>query len=142
MASIKMQYVVQSCPTCKKQLLKVAAGSTLIGSPLLPCKKCGTTYRTTLRKEWYAYEPKWLVFIWPLLLPAALFLTGTLMGDAAIGIFAALLGLLIGLCISGADLIRIIRSKKRMRDEAYLQKLLLYRAITPDEYDRFRAECK
>lgn len=142
MASVKMQYMVQSCSKCGKKLLEVPAGGTIIGSPLITCKKCGITYRTQLRVEWYKYEPKWMVFSLPLILAALLMLVGTIMSDAAIGIMAAIFGLLIGLCISGRDIIRMLQSKKRMRDANYLRQLLQFQVIELDEYGKLLSEIK
>lgn len=142
MASIKMQYLVQSCPKCGKKLLEVPAGSTIIGSPLITCKRCGTTCHTQLQVEWYKYQPKWLVFGLPLIIAAAMLVVGALMEDLAIGIMAAILGLVIGLCTSGRDFIRMLQSRKRMRDANYLRQLLLIHEITPAEYEKFCSESK
>lgn len=135
MGSVRITYHVQSCPACNKQLLKVQAGTTLIGSPLITCKKCGRTYRTELRTEWYQYQNKWVVFIWPILLPTIFLLASLFMEDIAVGVFGALfLALPLGLVMSGKETIRIIQSKKRMRDQAYLSQLLQMRIISVDEY--------
>ena len=135
MATIKMQYVVQFCPKCNKRLIKIPANSVIIGSPLLTCNYCGSVYRTNLRVEWYRYEKKWLVFALPLLLAALMFVIGLFMGEPAIGVFSAIFGFIIGLCISGRDIFRMIQSKKRMRDPEYLKKLLEYGVISQIEYD-------
>ena len=135
MGSGKIIYHVQSCPACNKQLLKVQVGTTLIGSPLITCKKCGKTYHTELRTEWYQYQNKWVVFIWPILLPIVFLLVGLFMQDMAVGVFGALfLALPIGLFMSGRETIRIIQSKKRMRNQSYLSQLLQMRIISVDEY--------
>lgn len=137
MAHVKMTYVVQSCPKCGKRLLKVAAGGQIIGSPLLTCKGCGRTYKTDLRAEWYNYASKWTLWGIPLIITGTMLLVGMLMGDPAIGIMAAFFGLIFGLCMTAKDLVRMLQSKKRMRDPQYLAKLLEYGLITADEYETF-----
>lgn len=142
MAHIKMTYIVQSCPRCNKKLLKVAAGSQLIGSPLLTCKTCGNTYKTDLRVEWYKYPQKWMLVGLPLIITAAMLLVGFLMGEPAVGVMAAIFGLIFGLCFTVKDLIRMINSKKRMRNAEYLAQLLLYGVISPEEYETFMREAQ
>ena len=137
MATIKTTYVIQSCPKCQKQLLKVMAGTTIIGSPLITCKKCGTTYKTNLRTEWYNYQPKYMLWLLPLLLTVSMLAVGVVMGEPAIGVAAAIFGLLFGLGFTIKDLIRMIKSKKRMRDPKHLENLLLYGVISPAEYKTF-----
>lgn len=138
MATIKTTYIVQSCPRCGKQLLKVAAGATLIGSPLITCKGCGQTYKTNLREEWYEYEHKAMVFILPAVLPVIMLVVGAFMEGMAIAVMAAIVGLIIGVCICMKDVIRIIKSTRRMRDMKYLDQLLQYNAITQREYEEFK----
>lgn len=142
MASVKIPYVRQSCPKCGKKLLEVPASTTVIGSPLITCKKCKTVSHTRLRVEWYKYQPKWMVFCLPLMLFAGGIVTGALMGDLAIGIFAGILCGMIGLFISGKDIVRMILSKKRMRDINYLRQLLLINELSLDEYNEFSAKIK
>lgn len=142
MASIKVKYVVQSCPKCGKKLLEQQAGTKTIGSPLITCKKCDTTYRTDLRVEWYKYEPKWSILIAPLLIPVALLLAGTILGEPAVGIFAAIIGLFFSLFLCGKDLFRVLQSKKRMKDRDYLQKLLVFGIIGPEEYLKLNNDAK
>lgn len=142
MASVKINYTVQSCPKCDKKLLKVMTGTVLVGSPLITCKKCGDTYRTDLRVEWYKYPNKMTLFLVPLLIPVGLLLTGTIMEDLVIGIMAAILGIFISLSLVIPELIRVFRSKKRMKDKAYLQRLLLAKEISMDEYEEFTANLK
>ncbi|MBQ8653389.1 MAG: hypothetical protein IJ507_00495 [Clostridia bacterium] len=140
MATIRMRYMVLSCPNCHTRLLKVPAGTTIIGSPLLQCKSCGRTYRTDLREEWYKYGQKWQLIGIPLIAAGVMLLVGALMENLAIGILAAALGFIIGLYITLKDVVRMIKSKKRMRSAAYLKQLLAYRAITPEDYERFMRE--
>ncbi len=142
MATIKMNYMVQSCPVCGKRLLKVAQGAQLIGSPLITCNHCGKTYRTDLRVEWVDYGQKWQLWGIPLLVPALMFVLGAIMANAALGIMAAILGLIIALCISGKDVVRMIKSKKRMNDPAYIQKLFEYGVITEFQRDDYLKNAK
>lgn len=142
MASVTMTYVVQSCPKCNKKLLKVAAGAYIIGSPLITCKKCGNTYRTNLRKEWYEYPTKWTLWGLPLIITSGMLLVGLLMGEPAIGIVAAIFGLFLGLCFTIKDIVRMVKSKKRMKDPEYLAKLLLYGVISKEEYEQFMLKTK
>lgn len=137
MASVKMAYIVQSCPYCGKQLLKVAAGSVIIGSPLITCKTCGHTYKTDLRVEWYKYPTKWTLWGLPLIITGAMFLVGLFMGEPAVGVLAAIFGLILGLCFTIKDVIRMLQSKKRMRDPKHLEALLAYNVISQEEYDQF-----
>lgn len=137
MASIKMQYIVQSCPRCGKKLLKVPVNSTLIGSPLITCKGCGQTYKTDLREEWYEYEHKVMTFAVPAIIPVAMLVVGMFMGEPAIGLMAAIFGLIFALCWCLKDIIRIIMSLRRMRQQSYLDKLKEYGAITQREYEEF-----
>lgn len=140
MAHVKMTYIVQSCPHCGKRLLKVAAGGQIIGSPLLTCKQCGRTYKTDLRTEWYNYPSKAMLWAMPLIIAGVMLLVGMVMGEPAIGVLAAIIGLIIGLCISFKDVVRMIQSKKRMRDPQYLDQLLQYGAITQSEYETFKRD--
>lgn len=142
MAHIKVYETVMSCPKCGKKLLKVTTGSVLIGSPLIDCKKCGITYKTDLRVEWYKYPTKKIIFVLPALIPIMLLLVGIFMGDPAIGIMAALFGVVFSVCFLAKDLIRIYQSKKRMRNQEYLQRLLMAGMISLDEYTRFSQEAK
>ena len=142
MASIKTVYVVQSCPLCKKELLRVQQGTKEIGSPLLPCPRCKITFRTDMRVEWCHYELKWFWYLLPLLLAVGMLVVGALMGELAIGIMASFLGLIIGLCMSLAKVPAIVRSKKRMKDPGYLSQLLEYKVLTKAEYDDFMAKAK
>ena len=129
MATIKVNYVIQSCPRCGKKLLKVAQGGVLIGSPMITCKKCGQTYKTDLRVEWDDYPAKWQVWGLPILLPVLMFVIGAIMANAALGIMAAIVGLLISLGFFIKDGIRILKSKKRMKDPAYINQLFAYGII-------------
>lgn len=142
MSGLKVPYIVQSCPKCGKQLLKVQAGTKMIGSPLITCKKCNITYRTDLRVDWYKYEHKWSLWIAPLLIPLILLLVGTILEDFAIGIMAALFGLLFSFFLCGKELLRVVQSKKRMKNRDYLQKLLSFGAISTEEYLRLMREAK
>lgn len=135
MASVKIYYNVQSCPKCGKKLLKVQSGTVKIGSPFLDCKKCGVTYITPLRVEWYKYPSKWVIFAMPFIITAALFVAGTIMEDPVIGIVSGMFGLVFGICFVLPDVFRIFRSIRRMRDPAYLKRLLQAQLISYDEYN-------
>ena len=137
MAHVKMTYLVQSCPKCGKRLLKVAAGAQMIGSPLITCKGCGSTYTTDLRVEWYKYPSKWTLWGMPLIIAGVMLLVGMLMGEPAAGIMAAIFGLILGLCMTAKDIVRMLQSTKRMRNPEYLAKLLEGGLISPDEYATF-----
>lgn len=126
MATIKMNYMIQSCPVCGKRLLKVAQGATIIGSPLIKCKHCKRTYRTNLREEWVDYDHKWQFWVIPLLLPILLFVIGAIISDITIGICAGVFGLILGLGLFIKDGIRIIKSIRRMKNPAYLDELVKY----------------
>ena len=138
----KQRYIVQSCPKCNKKLLKVAAGSHRIGSPLITCKNCQIVYNTPLRVEWYKYGPKWMVFGLPFIMAAIMFIVGIMMNNIPLGIMAAVIGFCIGLCISGCDCIRIYKSKKRMRDGNYLNQLLKYNVIDQNEFGELATKIK
>lgn len=137
MAHVTVHYTVQSCPVCHKQLLKVTTGSTIIGSPLITCKKCGRTYRTDLREEWYQYDHKWQLWAMPFIITAIGFVVGMLIEGMAIAIMASAFMFIFGLCWSLKDLIRMFKSKKRMRNPEYLAQLLVYGVLTPGEYEEF-----
>ena len=142
MAHITINETVQSCPICGKKLLRVVTGGVLIGSPLITCKKCGTTCRTDLRVEWYKYPAKKGIFIIPALIPVAMLLVCMLMGDPAGGVMGALFGGVFSICFLTKDVIRILRSKKRMRSKEYLQRLLIAQILSTDEYIQFLREAK
>lgn len=138
MATIKTTYMIQSCPRCGRKLLKAPAGSTLIGSPLITCKGCSRTYKTSLRNEWYEYDHKATIFIVPAILPIIMLVVGMFIGEPAIGVMAAIFGLIIALCFLIKDGIRIIMSLRRMKNTAYLNQLLQYGAISQQEYENFK----
>ena len=142
MSGITLTYIVESCPHCNKKLLKVVAGAYIIGSPLITCKKCGNTCKTDLRKEWYQYPTKWTLWAIPLVLSVGILLTGVCMGEPAIGIMGAIFGLFFGLCFTVKDVIRMIKSKKRMRDREYLEKLLRYQIISRAEYEQWMMDAR
>lgn len=147
MARIKVSYTVQSCPQCKRELLRIKDGVTRIGSPLVTCNGCGNTYRTTLREEWYKYTPKLLVFRWSIVLSLLSLLSGC---DASGGVGAFLArilggiigGFIFGLIFSIPDFVRILLSKRRMRNLTYLMKLVDYNVITWTEYEQLRKKAK
>ena len=130
------------CPKCNARLFWGGGGSLIIGSPLVYCKKCDRIYQTFMRVEWYEYPSKWTMIGFPIILPATVLLVGLLAGEAATAVFAAFIMLLVGLCISAKDSIRMLRSKKRMRNAEYLERLLQYEAISREEYERFMRKAK
>ena len=147
MARIKVTYTVQSCPKCQRELLRSQNGVPRIGSPLVTCRGCGTTYRTTLREEWYKYNPKIMVILWPLILGGLMMLGGC---DVSSGvkvflarlIGSALGGFIFGLIFCIPNFIRILASKRRMKDLTYLMKLVDYKVITWQEYEQLRRKAK
>ena len=134
-----MTYIVQSCPRCGKRLLKVAAGSVEIGSPLLKCKQCDATYTTDYRKEWVDYPHKTMVFTLPFLLPAVGFFVSIFMGkgNTALAVMTAGFLFVIGLGFFIKDFIKILASKKRMKDPDYLMELLSKGVIGENQYKTY-----
>ena len=137
MSHIQGSHFVETCPQCRKKLLKVPLGFTVIGSPLITCRRCGAACKTDLRTEWYNHPAKWTVWGIPLIVTASLLAAGTLTGEPAIGIMAICFALPILLFFTVRDIIRIILSKRRMRNPSYLRELLDHGLITQPEYDRF-----
>lgn len=137
MATIKTYKMIQSCANCKRELIRVDAGTTKIGSPLITCPHCGTVNPTKLRVEWYAYPTKWLSLSWPIILGGGLLITGFFMGEPAVGAFAAIIGALVGLCISLSTIVRMIASMRRMRNPDYLEKLLAHGVLSEAQFMRF-----
>ena len=137
MATIKVSYTLQRC-ACGRELVKVPTGGKEIGSPFVTCPRCGKNYITDLRVEWYAYPIKWLFFSIPFLIALVMLVMGFLMEDAALGVMAAIIGLILGICINLKDLFRIIKSTTRMRSAGYLERLRLAGLISPEDYTRFR----
>jgi len=147
MAHVKISETIQSCPRCGKKLLKVTTGAVLIGSPLITCKKCGVTYRTDLRVEWYRFPQKWTIFALPAIIAAVILLMGFLFmvkseEDILIVILVAFFGFFVGLCFTVRDVIRMLQSKRRMRDAAYLQRLLQFGVISREEYAQLCSQIK
>lgn len=143
MATIKVPSLVQSCKSCGKKLLEGTTYNGLIGSPLITCRHCKTLQVTPLRTEWYKYEAKSLLWIWPVVMAPVAFVSGLIVGeDLAIGAVAAILGLILGLCLSGKTIIQMLLSKRRMRDEKYLNELLVFGVISREEYLKFLEKAK
>lgn len=147
MARIKVTYTIQSCPKCQRELLRIKDGVTRIGSPLVTCRGCGTTYRTTLREEWYKYTPKIMVILWPLILGALMLFTSCDVSHGVEVFLARLVGGVLGGFIFGLifcipNFIRILLSKRRMKDLTYLMKLVDYKVITWQEYEQLRQKAK
>lgn len=140
MASVKINYTVQSCSSCGTQLLSIPTGTQEIGSPLVTCPQCGAIYRTDMRVEWYAYRQKWTIFAMAPLLFIAMVLVGSVLYDPVIGLMAAFIGLSIGLFMSLKEVPKILKSKRRMRSAAYLEQLNTYGLISPEDYAAFRAK--
>ncbi|MBP3540650.1 MAG: hypothetical protein J6K72_02360 [Clostridia bacterium] len=140
MANIKMQYLVQRCPSCKKEVCRCPVGGEKLGPKIVKCKKCGLEMPTQLQVEWYEYKTKWLVFALPFLAAAMGFVVGLFMGEPAIGVMAAIFMALIGLVISGVNIVKMLLSKRRMKNREYLEKLVKYQLITEDEFQSFMQE--
>lgn len=138
MAHYTVNYRVQSCPKCGKKLLKVQSGLVKIGSPFLDCKKCGITYVTPLRVEWYKYPTKWAIFVLPLIITAIMFVVGTIMENLVMGIACGVFGLIFGICFVMPDVFRIFQSMKRMHNPDYVKRLLLAQLISYEEYEELR----
>jgi len=136
-----MLFSVQSCPACKRQMLVQISGTISIGSPLVTCRGCGQVYHTNLRREYYTFKHKVLTLLWPFILGSA-FMLGAFITDNSNFIFLAPICFIVGLCLSIKNIIQMFLSKKRMRDPAYLSKLLLHREIDHSQYQQFLRECK
>lgn len=145
MATIKIQYEVHSCPTCGIELFRLPVGSLEIGSPIVQCPGCKKYYRNDMKQEWYAYEKKNLVYFKIPLMFLLFFVVGLFIGGderVVMAVMAGAIGLFIGICVSISDIIKIIRSKKRMRDSEYLLLLLMMRIIDKSEFDTFLKNAK
>lgn len=142
MATVKTTTLVQSCKTCGKTIMKGSTVGSKIGSPLITCKHCKTRQYTPMRSEWYNYEAKILVWIWPVMLPIIGLIAGWLMGKLLIGLIVAAVMLIVGLCISSVNIVKALLSKKRMKKAVYLQELLQFDAITNEDYYRFLEKAK
>lgn len=141
-----------SCPRCNTVVMKLydrSIGNPLlrlsgqtIGSPLLTCPNCGLVAITYLRCEWYNYPNKAQLFYLPVLLPVILLILGSLGGDFFTGTMFAIFGLLISLCCTINYAIKILSSKKRMRNAAYLRQLRQFGRITDREFESFMRNAK
>jgi len=142
MAHRRIRYRTQSCPKCGARVLKVAEGDIVIGSPLLVCKECGCVSYTKLCSEWYNYPKKWMLGGIPLILLAASILLIILSEMAPEVIFGLAIIWVITFGVTAMDVVRMIRSKKRMRDSKYLERLLRHRVISQEEYKSFMRNAK
>ena len=131
MATIKVPTVIQSCPKCGKRLMKGTPGTVAVGSPLLTCRKCGTTSRTDLRQEWCFCQSKWQVFLMPMIMALAPLLMVPFIDDPAVLVFAELfLFLPIAAVLLLLQLVRIMLSIRRMKNPEYIRKLCRYGVIS------------
>ena len=133
---------VQSCPICKEELIRGESDFVKIGSPLVTCCKCGRTYKTHLRTEWFRYSPKIRPFLLPLFFALAMMLMG-----AQGGLWGAVLGAFMGFAIGIVlfcipNLVRISASMARMRKPEYLKELLDHELIFQFEYDELMKRTK
>ena len=139
----RIKYRMQSCPECGAQLLKVAEGDIVIASPLLVCKDCGCISITKLHSEWYNHPKKWMLWGIPLIMAVATVLFLILCDYNTNQAFFGL-GIIWIVCIvvTAKDVIRVIRSKKRMRDPKYLAELLRCKIIRREEYEEFLSKAQ
>ena len=136
MAAVKRKYIIESCPKCGHQLLKVSADSAEIGSPLITCPSCSTVCRTRMRMEWYHYDMKWMVYARPLIMTVVMIAVAFVLRRPEWAVGSGAFGFIIGLCIVLRDLGRINESKKRMSDPEYVKQLLQHGVINQSEYER------
>lgn len=132
-----IKYRTQACPKCGKRLLKVAEGDIVIASPLLICEDCGCVSYTKLHCEWYNHPQKWMVWGIPLIVAIVSVLLLVLSEFYIPVIFAVSVFWIICIIFTPMDVVRIIKSKKRMRDPEYLELLLKHRVISQEEYEEF-----
>lgn len=140
MATIKTTTYILSCPRCRTQLISLS-GRT-IGSPLLTCYHCGNVAKTDLRSEWYNYPGKMQVCLLPWALPVISLIVGSFSGNIALGALCASITLIFSLILSIRYAIQIVASINRMRDAAYLNRLLRYGAITAEDHEYFMRKAK
>lgn len=138
-----VNYIISTCPKCGKRLFKDMQGSITIGSPLVKCHKCGTVSKTSMRKEWYNYPNKKVVYILPLLLLILFPIVGAVIGYSVFddvelwSILCGIIGLIAAICSFANYAVRIFLSKKRMKNKEYLEQLFLAEELTPQEFVDF-----
>ena len=126
----------QNCPKCGKQLISVSTLMIELGSPLIVCPRCGKTNYTKLRREWYNYPDKDVLWLIPLVL--AIGIGGLIDYEFETpGLLVCVPIILLAIIFGGVMMVRIAGSKKRMRDPEYLAELLRWRIIRQEEYEEF-----
>lgn len=143
MATIKTTYITYSCPKCKRQLYKAAAGSVDIGNPVLTCPKCQLSFRNPMKDEWFNYDKKVQAFLIPVLLPilmGGVMWLLTVIGDSGLEgdvmfVIGAAIGLIIGVVMVIMNLVKMLQSKKRMKSRSHLVKLLTMNIISMREFE-------
>lgn len=133
----RIKFQIKSCPACGASLFKVAEGDIIIDSPLVECKACGQISYTKHRSEWYNHPKRWMLWGIPLILVAATILFLLLTGYDPTVILSLAIIWIIAIVITAKDVVRVIKSKRRMRDSRYLARLLQCHVITQEEYETF-----
>lgn len=143
MATIKTTTVTYSCPKCKRQLFCAPQNTYDIGSPILSCPICQLHFRNPMKDEWFNYSKKLQAFLLPALMP--LMMGGVMWLLTAIGssdldpgamlVLGGIIGLIIGVVIAVMNVVRIIKSKKRMKSRRYLSRLLSMNIITMADFE-------
>ena len=136
---VHVKWHSHDCPACGTRLLETAGGLTggvEIGSPLIVCSKCSKTSYTRLRREWYNYPNKDLLWLIPLVAAVGIgILVTNEYGPLGILLGGGIIAFAVG---SGAlEAKRIAQSKRRMREPEYLAKLLRWQILRQEEYDEF-----
>ena len=142
--AVQAKWRTQDCPQCGTQLLSFATaltGGVEIGSPLIVCPKCGKTSYTKMRREWYNYPNKDLLFFIPLVMAVGIYaIAGSEFGPLGKVMGAIVLAISVGCGIFEA--ISIAKSKRRMRDPEYLSELLRWQIIRQEEYEAFMRDAQ
>jgi len=135
------KFHTQNCPECGKQLISVTTVMDDLGSPLIVCPMCGKTSYTRLRREWYNYPDKDV--LWLFLLVLAIGIGAMIEGhfDPESLLFGGLMVLFV-LVFGLVAAVRIVKSKRRMRDPEYLAELLRWQIIRQEEYEYFMRNAK
>lgn len=136
-------FTLKTCSECsKKFFIRYNWRRITLGSPLIQCKHCGAISITKNRVEWYAYPNRWLMWAAPLVLCVVPGFISEQPGEAVFNIPNALTGLCFGLIVLGINLLHITKSKRRMKDPAYIQKLFEYGVITEFQRDYYLKRAK